>query len=280
MCSKVNLIGLTLIYLNQGGCMRARHISYIVAVLTLCCTIAASSFPTGITGVTLKSGGAGCGNGCHSGSSINGLVTISGPTKLKVGQSGTYTLTIGSGTLIGCDIAASSGTLAKVTAELQPLNGELTHSQKLTGTSVQFTWTPAAVGAETLYATGAKTSKNSGWGHAANLVVSVGPSGLSGIRQEGSPSAFILDQNFPNPFNPSTTIKFSLPSSADVSLSIMNLLGEKVATLVAGRLDQGMHSIRWDASGFPSGVYFYQLQAVLESTGQSLVQTRRLLLLR
>jgi hypothetical protein len=241
-------------------------------------TSAAWAYPSGITGVTRKTGGSGCAS-CHSGSSIDGLVTISGPTALKVGQAGTYTLTIGSGTLIGCDIAASSGTLAKVSSLLKGLNGELTHSQKMSGTSVQFTWTPTVAGAETLFATGARTSKSGGWGHAADFSVTVTADGLSGIDQEETPLIFSLYQNFPNPFNPSTTIRYTTPQAAEVTLTVLNLLGERVATLVSARMDRGTHAIRWDASGMPSGMYFYRLEA---REGGSVVYsaTRKLLLLK
>jgi flagellar hook assembly protein FlgD len=85
---------------------------------------------------------------------------------------------------------------------------------------------------------------------------------------------FNLQQNFPNPFNPSTTIQFSLPKNGHASLQICNLLGEEVATLVSGDLQAGQHSIRWDATGKPSGVYFYRLQA-----GQ-FTETKKLVLLR
>ncbi len=249
--------------------------------LLVCSTIVVWAYPSGITAVTRKSGGSGCA-GCHSGTSIDGLVTISGPTSLKVGQAGTYTLTISGGTLIGCDIAASSGTLAKITPALKVVDGELTQSRAMTGTSVQFTWTPSVAGAEMLYATGARDSKKGGWGHGANFGVTVTPAGLSGIDQGEAPAAFSLDQNFPNPFNPSTTIRFSLPRSAEVSLTIVNLVGEKMATLVSRRMEQGTHAIQWNASGIPSGIYLYRLEARqnAESAGQAFVQVRKLLVLK
>src|SRR5512141_858865 len=105
--------------------MHRRATAFILLTLLVLCTMIAWAYPTGITGVTRKTGGSGCAP-CHTGSSIDGVVTISGPTALKVGQTGTYTLTISSGTLIGCDIAASSGTLVKVSTALQLMNGELT----------------------------------------------------------------------------------------------------------------------------------------------------------
>jgi hypothetical protein len=68
-------------------------------------------------------------------------------------------------------------------------------------------------------------------------------------------------KNHPNPFNASTTIKYYLPSKSDISLSIYNLLGQRVETLFKGVQDPGEHSITWDASRFPSGIYFARLEA-------------------
>ena len=89
------------------------------------------------------------------------------------------------------------------------------------------------------------------------------------------PSDFQLLQNFPNPFNPSTNISFSLPERAVVRLTVFDLLGRTAATLVNGEyLNGGTHTIKWDAADFPSGVYFYKLEA------GNISQTRKLLLLR
>jgi photosystem II stability/assembly factor-like uncharacterized protein len=70
-----------------------------------------------------------------------------------------------------------------------------------------------------------------------------------------------LYQNYPNPFNPITTIEFDLPQSAKVTLKIFNLLGEEVATLLSSDMLSGHHSERWDARNYPSGIYYYQIQA-------------------
>jgi hypothetical protein len=88
------------------------------------------------------------------------------------------------------------------------------------------------------------------------------------------PAEFALKQNYPNPFNPSTTIEFSLPRSGWVSLTVLNVLGEVVATLADRWMEPGVHSAAWNAAGSSSGVYFYRLQA------GDFVQTRKLLLLR
>jgi photosystem II stability/assembly factor-like uncharacterized protein len=88
------------------------------------------------------------------------------------------------------------------------------------------------------------------------------------------PRGFSLCQNFPNPFNPTTTISFSLPSQAFVSLKVFDALGREVSTLVNEELSAGDHVLEWNAVNMPSGVYYYRLRA-----GAS-TQTRKLVLLR
>jgi hypothetical protein len=63
----------------------------------------------------------------------------------------------------------------------------------------------------------------------------------------------------PNPFNSGITVNFDIQSASVVELVIFNLLGEKVAVLAEGVYEQGLYSLKWDASNFPSGVYFYQV---------------------
>ncbi len=70
-----------------------------------------------------------------------------------------------------------------------------------------------------------------------------------------------LSQNFPNPFNPSTTISFSIPERQRITLDIYNLLGEKVASVLNKEMDQGSYDIHFDASSLSSGIYFYTLRA-------------------
>jgi hypothetical protein len=85
---------------------------------------------------------------------------------------------------------------------------------------------------------------------------------------------FEILQNYPNPFNPSTTIKFSLPFSGYATLKIYNALGEEVAVLLDKELTTGTYKVEWNATGLPSGVYFYRLQA------DSFIETKKMLLLK
>ena len=87
--------------------------------------------------------------------------------------------------------------------------------------------------------------------------------------------SFALFQNYPNPFNPSTTIRFSIPKQAFVDLSVYDILGRQITSLVSGRLYPGIYSTSWNASDFSTGVYFVKLVV-----GGRLTVTKKLLLVR
>ena len=76
-----------------------------------------------------------------------------------------------------------------------------------------------------------------------------------------APGVFSLEQNYPNPFNPNTSIKYSVPQDGIVSLSIYNILGEKVLSLVNQNMKAGKYDVNFDASHYASGIYFYRLEA-------------------
>lgn len=86
---------------------------------------------------------------------------------------------------------------------------------------------------------------------------------------------YILNQNFPNPFNPTTTIEFSIPRTEFVTLKIFNILGQEVANLVSDRLTAGNYKYTWDARHLASGVYYYQLK-----TENDHIQSKKLVLLK
>lgn len=88
------------------------------------------------------------------------------------------------------------------------------------------------------------------------------------------PESFMLNQNYPNPFNPSTIISFSLPESADIQLSIFDIMGRELKTLYRGYKSAGAHQVEFDGTDFVSGVYFYRL------TYGNQAQTRKMLLVK
>jgi len=138
-----------------------------------------------------------------------------------------------------------------------------------------------------------------GWGAGNPTVTEVGPGGnklyemsfdpgiysyrayryewappLTSSAPAAQPSTFALAQNFPNPFNPTTTIQFSLAREGRVSLAVYNLIGQRVMTLVDDTREPGAYAVRLDASRLASGVYLYRLEA------GNLVATRKLVLLK
>ena len=79
--------------------------------------------------------------------------------------------------------------------------------------------------------------------------------------QSVSPVTYVLHQNYPNPFNPSTTIKYDLPTDARVDLTVYDVLGREILTLVDGFQEAGYHQVTLDARNLASGIYFYRLTA-------------------
>lgn len=97
---------------------------------------------------------------------------------------------------------------------------------------------------------------------------------VTGVSDEPIPAEACLEQNYPNPFNPLTTITFRLPHAGDVTLRLFDLLGRDVATLVNERRGAGSHTVSFDASGFPSGVYLYRLQTGARTETKRMVVVR------
>ncbi|HID38153.1 MAG TPA: T9SS type A sorting domain-containing protein [Calditrichaeota bacterium] len=93
---------------------------------------------------------------------------------------------------------------------------------------------------------------------------------LTGIKEmkgpTGIPQGLTILGNYPNPFNPSTRIVFKLntsdKSSVPVHLSLFNILGQQLETLIAREMVSGIHPVTWNASGYSAGTYFYRIQAV------------------
>ena len=89
-----------------------------------------------------------------------------------------------------------------------------------------------------------------------------------------------MSQNYPNPFNPSTTIRYALPTESKVSLSIFNLLGEQIATLVNTTQSAGYHEVNFNASDLSSGIYLYRISAVSTINSKEFITTKKLMLLK
>ncbi len=91
------------------------------------------------------------------------------------------------------------------------------------------------------------------------------------VEDEVAPNEFSLSQNFPNPFNPSTTIQYSIEQAGMVALKVYNVVGQEVATLVNGRQEAGSYTLTFNANGLSTGVYFYRLETGSSGSMKKLV---------
>ena len=100
------------------------------------------------------------------------------------------------------------------------------------------------------------------------------PTSIESIPNGGIISDYVLNQNYPNPFNPSTTITYALPVSGEVNITIFNILGQEVTTLVNERQEAGSYRVTFDAADLTTGIYFYTISA------GDFVSTKRMILAR
>ena len=138
------------------------------------------------------------------------------------------------------------------------------------GTSLEkhnYTWTDAAIAPGTYLYRLQQVDLNGKSNHSGEIRIAV--TGLLGVK-DAKPLEFALHQNFPNPFNPSTSIRFSIPMEEWVSLKVYDMSGREVATLASGMRRAGDYTVRWNAGPMASGMYFYRLLA-----GSS-VETRKM----
>ncbi|MEW6511437.1 MAG: FG-GAP-like repeat-containing protein [Bacteroidota bacterium] len=109
---------------------------------------------------------------------------------------------------------------------------------------------------------------------------------ITGVADVGTlPTVYTLQQNYPNPFNPSTTIDYDLPAASNVTLTIYDILGREVATLVNEMKGAGRYSMRWDGRtqhGLPvaSGVYFYRIEARPVDGGNAFVVSKKMMMMK
>ncbi|MGB5531376.1 MAG: T9SS type A sorting domain-containing protein, partial [Ignavibacteriaceae bacterium] len=97
-----------------------------------------------------------------------------------------------------------------------------------------------------------------------------------GVEDEETPIAanFKLEQNYPNPFNPKTNIQYAISNRQFVTLKVYDVLGNEIASLVNEEKPAGEYEVEFDATGLPSGIYFYQLKA------GNFVETKKMLLIK
>ena len=261
--------------------MKTRHLLIAIALIAFGVFFYENimAYSSGITGVTQKPGGSpGC--TCHNPSqtpSVN--VRIIGPTSMRAGDTATFMLKIKGGPLVaaGCDIASSAGNLILSPTEnflqrlLEGSSYELTHISPKAPTpdTVSFTFRYIAPNTPnttvTLYANGNSVNLNGNntgdsWNFATNTSVSITVNSIQSINEVAS--KYSLSQNFPNPFNPTTNIKYGLTKAGFVTLKVYDLVGKEVATLVSQNQNAGTYVLDFKANDYAltSGIYFYKIQ--------------------
>ena len=241
---------------------------------------------TGQTGVTKKTTGVGC--ICH-GPSPTGtvLVGVTGPDTVRIGSRYLYKIRIRGGPAVagGLDVAAGRGALSVADDSTYLQNGEITHSSPkiFQGDSVQWTFfyqPPSSGDADTLFTVGNSVNLNGApsgdeWNFGSDFYLHLLPDTSLSVSEGLRIKSFRLYQNYPNPFNPSTTIAYVLAAgdgsasssgsgsghASLVTLKIYDILGREVAELVREPSRPGAYRVRWDATNFSDGIYFYKLQS-------------------
>ncbi len=250
--------------------MKAGHSFITVIIFVVFFSFLFMAHYSGYIGVTKLTGGNGC--DCHTQSSAVNVV-ISGPSSLSRGGKGTFTVTITGGPLkaAGVDIAAGSGKLISNPGEefLQLDVGELTHTMPKppANNKVVFTFdyiAPTSAGTATLYAVGNSVNTDGdntgdGWNFASNKTITV--TNATDVRDEHFSQTFRLENNYPNPFNPESTISYQTQENGFVTLKVYDLFGKETATLVNEEKAAGHHEVKFNAANLASGVYLYTLRS-------------------
>ena len=140
------------------------------------------------------------------------------------------------------------------------------------------TWTQQESGTGYMLSSVHFIDANTGWVvGGGGTILHTTNGGVTFVEEEQTsevPTEFLLSQNWPNPFNPSTKIKYSIPQSSQVQIKVFDVLGNEIETLVNEEKPAGTYEITWNAANLPSGVYFYQLKA------ESFIETKKMTLMK
>ena len=150
-------------------------------------------------------------------------------------------------------------------------NGGINWGYQLPDTNIHIVW----------YFYSDFVNKLNGWAYHPNTGVHTVTGGgdttyYTGINQLSNeiPKGFTLHQNYPNPFNPTTKIRFELSKASIVRLTVYDVLGKEITTLVSEKLSSGSYEVDWNATGYTSGVYFYRLET------KDFSETKKMLLVK
>jgi hypothetical protein len=262
--------------------MKMRHLLIAIALIAFGVFFYENimAYSSGITGRTQKPGATpGC--TCHGSTQTTSVfVGITGPSSMRAGDTATFILKIKGGPLsaAGTNIASSAGSLILSTTEtfLQRLpeggDFELTHTSPKAPSpdTVKFTFRYIAPNTPnssiTIYANGnsvnlSGSTSGDNWNFATNKTISITATSIQNINEVAN--SYSLSQNFPNPFNPTTNIKYGLTKSGFVTLKVYDLVGKEVATLVNQNQNAGTYIVDFKANDYAltSGIYFYKISS-------------------
>ncbi|NOS85073.1 MAG: T9SS type A sorting domain-containing protein [Ignavibacteria bacterium] len=238
----------------------------------------------GRTGRTLKTSTSGC--SCHGSINTGVTVTITGPDTVNTGQTQQYTLAVTNAgkTGMGLDIATRLGVLGVVSNTTHLASGELTHNANIPMTNgtatINFNYTaPGTGGTDTLWAVGIGTNNQSNtggdaWNNAVSKRIIV--RSTVGIEPNISPAEYKISENYPNPFNPSTSIDISLAKQTDVNIRIYDISGAEIYTLANRTMNSGDHTFTWNAitnsgSNVNSGIYLMKINVGGNTTTKKMI---------
>lgn len=196
---------------------------------------------------------------------FNGATPGCGASGCHTSQAGILTATVQSNLQVKITL---TGTTSKVAGELVDESGNIVAVINSTSSN-PFTLTAPSAGIYKVNA-GYK-SPNRRWD---STTVAIVLADIGNNLIESTPQTFELNNNYPNPFNPSTKISYSIPKQSRVTLKVYDLIGNEVSTLVSEEMAAGNYEFEFDASKLGSGVYLYKLQA------GNFIETKKMILLK
>lgn len=186
-------------------------------------------------------------------------VSISGPTTMDEGDSETWT--------------------ANVTGQAPPYTYVWEREINGTGTQVSTSSSYSGIQNDNFLLSVSVTDASGGIDYTVIPVVVNSGGGCIICKTVSNPTSFSLENNYPNPFNPSTKIRYSLPEQSQVSLTVYSVAGQKVATLVNGNVGSGFHEVTFEAGAYSSGLYIAKISAIGNS-GTRFTKELKMLLIK
>ncbi|MBP6671974.1 MAG: T9SS type A sorting domain-containing protein [Bacteroidetes bacterium] len=247
-----------------------KHGTRTILLLSILFSMTTAARPS-YTGYSGASGSKGtCASSCHG--SGTGTITVTGfPSVYEPGKS--YTVSVlhtGGSTIANFNTSTRKGTTSTVAGSFAALsktalytvaeyeNGIRASSNNISAATFAWTAPAAGTGTVSLYLSGSQGSKS---GPNTKIVLSSTEQSASAVSEPNTaPARYGLEQNYPNPFNPSTEITYQLPASVRVRLTVHDVLGKEVASVVDGFEKAGTHTVRFDAASLAGGLYLYRLQ--------------------